>query len=40
VEELVNKEAIVEHLGSYGESIIELLEQAAEENEYIQVDII
>jgi ribonuclease inhibitor len=31
--------AIIEHLGSYGGSIIKLLEQAAEENEYIQVDI-
>lgn len=34
-----NTAAIIEHLGSYGESIINLLEQAAEENEYIKVDI-
>ena len=36
---IYNSAAIVKHLGSYGESIINLLEQAAEENEYIQVDI-
>jgi ribonuclease inhibitor len=32
-------EAIIEHLGSYGESILDLFQQAAEENEYIQVHI-
>jgi ribonuclease inhibitor len=32
-------EAIIEHLGSYGESIINLFEQAAEENENIKVNI-
>jgi ribonuclease inhibitor len=36
---IYNTAAIIEHLGSYGESIISLLEQAAEENEYIKVDI-
>jgi ribonuclease inhibitor len=36
---IYNPAAIIENLGSYGESIINLLEQAAEENEYIQVDI-
>jgi ribonuclease inhibitor len=36
---IYNPEAIIENLGSYGESIINLLEQAAEENEHIQVDI-
>ncbi|MEG0772573.1 barstar family protein [Clostridium sp.] len=36
---ICNTGAMIEHLGSYGESIINLLEQAAEENEYIKVDI-
>ncbi len=30
-------EAIIENLGSYGEAIINLFKQAAEENEYIEV---
>lgn len=36
---IYNAQAIIEHLGSYGESIIQLFEQAAEENEAIRVDI-
>ena len=36
---IYNPETMIEHLGSYGEDIIQLLEQASEENEYIQVDI-
>lgn len=36
---IYNTGAMIEHLGSYGESIINLLEQAAQENEYIKVDI-
>lgn len=32
-------EAIIENLGSYGEAIINLFEQAAEENEYIHINI-
>jgi ribonuclease inhibitor len=36
---IYNTSTILEHLGSYGEAIINLLEQAAEENEYIKVDI-
>ena len=36
---IYNPAAIIENLGPYGESIINLFEQAAEENEYIQVDI-
>lgn len=36
---IYNTQALIEHLGSYGESIINLFEQAAEENKYIKVDI-
>lgn len=32
-----NPAAIIEQLGSYGESLIELLQEVAKENEYIQV---
>lgn len=36
---LVNKEAMVEGLGSYGEAIITLLLEVSEENESIEVEI-
>jgi len=36
---ICKSEAIIKRLGSYGESILSVLEQAAEENGNIQVDI-
>jgi hypothetical protein len=36
---LYKPQAIIEHLGNYGEAIINLFEQAAEENQYIEVHI-
>jgi ribonuclease inhibitor len=36
---IYNTAAIIRQLGSYGESLINLFEQAAEENKYIQVRI-
>lgn len=36
---LYNTAALIENLGSYGEAIINLLEQAAEENQNIVVNI-
>jgi len=32
-------EAMIENLGSYGEAIIKLFQQVAEENEYIEVHV-
>lgn len=36
---IYNSEAVIKHLGSYGESIINLFQQVEEENEYVKVDI-
>lgn len=37
---LINKEMLIENLGDYGESIIELFEDAEEENENIEFEIL